>query len=107
MLCEIINIGLYHHQLVFCTTQTKKEKGGDHEQILFRSFKKYLADKYEKALGEVMFPNSERYRKAYNNFSQKLPEVVNNIATLRTVRIKNRSDEWFGLKIEKKIKRGR
>ena len=54
-----------------------------------------------------MFPNCERCRKAYNNFSQKLLEVVNNIATLRTVRIKNTSDEWFGLEIAKKFKRGR
>ena len=66
-----------------------------------------MADKYEKALGELMFPNCERYRKAYNNFSQILPEVVNNIATLRTVRIKNTSGEWFGLEIAKKIKRER
>ena len=66
-----------------------------------------MAGKYEKALGEVTFPNCERHRKACNSFSQKLPEVVNNIATLRTVRIKNTSDEWFGLQIAKKIKRER
>ena len=52
---KIINIRLSDHQLVFCTRQTKKEKVGEHKQILFSSFKKYLAGEFEKALGKVMF----------------------------------------------------
>ena len=36
---------------------------------------------------------------AYNNFFQKLIEVVNNIAPLKTERIKNTSNEWFDRKI--------
>ena len=50
----------------------------------------------EKALGKVTFPNYERYHninKAYNDFSQNLIEVVNNIAPLKTARIKNTSSE--------------
>ena len=34
-------------------------------------------------------------RKAYNNFVHKLIEVVNKIAPLKIVRIKNVSSEWF------------
>ena len=34
-------------------------------------------------------------RKAYNNFVHKLTEVVNKIAPLKIVRIKNISSEWF------------
>ena len=34
-------------------------------------------------------------RKAYNNFVHKLIEVVNKIAPLKIVRIKNISSEWF------------
>ena len=36
---------------------------------------------------------------AHNNFFQKLIEVVNNIAPLKTERIKNTSNEWFDRKI--------
>ena len=41
-------------------------------------------------------------RKAYNNFVHKLIEVVNKIAPLKIVRIKNISSEWFDReKVEK------
>ena len=84
----------------------KKEKVGGHKQISFRSFKNYSVDEYEKALGEVTFPNYEKYyyiNKAYNNFFQKLIEVVNNIAPLKTARMKNTSNEWFDMEIAEKL----
>ena len=83
--------------MTFCTRKTKKEKVGGHKQISFRSSKNYSVDEYEKALGKVTFPNYEKYHninKAYN-FFQKLIEVVNNIAPLKSGRIKNTSSKWF------------
>ena len=41
--------------MIFCTREIKKEKVGGHKQISIRSFKKYLVDEYEKALGKVTF----------------------------------------------------
>ena len=104
--CGLINIGLSDHQMIFCTRKIKKEKVGGHKQISFRSFKTYSVDEYEKALGKVTFPNYEKYHninKAYNDFFQKLIEVVNNIAPLKTARIKNASNEWFDREIAKKL----
>ena len=95
--CGLINIGLSDRQMIFCTKKIKKEKVGGHEQISVRSFKIYSVDKYEKALGKVKFPNYEKYHninKAYNDFFQKLIELVDNIAPLKTARIKNTSNEW-------------
>ena len=46
----------------------------------------------------MIFPNYEKYinvNKAYDDFFHKLIEVVNEIASLKTVRIKNTSSEWF------------
>ena len=83
-----------------------KRKSRDHKQISFRYFKNYSVDEYKKALGKVTFPNYERYHninKAYNNFFQKLIEVVNNIAPFKTARIKNTSSEWFDKEIAKKL----
>ena len=67
----------------------------------------YSVDECEKALGKVTVPNYERYhniKKAYNNFFQKLIEVVNNIAPLKTKRIKNTSSEWFDREIAEKLR---
>ena len=53
----------------------------------------------------MIFPNYEKYsnaNKVYDNFFEKLMEVVNKIAPLKTVRIKNTSSEWFDRKISEK-----
>ena len=92
--------------MIFCTRKTKKEKAGVHKQISFRSFKKYSVDEYEKALGQVIFLNYEKYcnvNKAYNNFFHNLIEVVNNTAPFKTVRIKNTSSKWFDREITEKL----
>ena len=87
-------------------TKIKKEEVGGHKQISFRSFKIYSVDRYEKTLGKVIFPNYEKYHniyKAYNNFFQKLIEVVNIIVPLKTARIKNTINEWFDMEIIEKL----
>ena len=92
--------------MIFCTRKRKKEKLGIHKQISLRSFKQYSVDEYEKALGQVIFPNYERNSntsKAYNNFFHNLIEVVNRTAPLKNVRIKNASSEWFDTEITKKL----
>ena len=91
--------------MIFCGRKTKKEKLGIHKQISFRSFKKYSIEEYEKALGQVIFPSYEKYsniNKAYNDVFHKLIEVVNKIAPLKTVRVKNTSSEWFDREIAEK-----
>ena len=67
----------------------KKEKVCVHKQIYFRSFKTYSIDEYEKVL--CQHPNYEKYsnvKKVYNNFFQKLIELVNETTLLNTVKIK-------------------
>ena len=64
----------------------------------FRSFKQYSINKYEKAVCKVIFPNYKKRNnvvKAYNNFLEKLIEVVNKIVALKTVKIKITSTEWL------------
>ena len=54
----------------------------------------------------MIFPNYEKYsnvNKAYNDLFHKLIEVVNKIAPLKTVRIKNASSEWFDKEIAEKL----
>ena len=41
--------------------------------------------------------------KAYNDFFNKLNEVVNNIRPLKTARIKNTSNQWFDRKIAENL----
>ena len=82
--------------MIFCTRNIKKQKVSGQKQISFRSFKYYLVDEYEKALGKVTFSNYEKYHsinKRCNDFFQSLIEMVNNIALLKTARIRNTGNE--------------
>ena len=53
-------------------------------------------------MGKVTWPNYERYN-INIHFLKKLIEVVNNIAPLKTARIKNPSNEWFDRGIAEKL----
>ena len=69
------------------------------------NLKNYSVDEYEKALDKVAFSNYEKYdiNKVCNNFFQKLIVLVNNIAPLKTARIKNASNKWFDSGIAEKL----
>ena len=57
-------------------------------------------------MGKVTFPSYEKFhniKKAYNDFFQKIIELLNNIAPLKTARIKNTSSEWFDREIAEKL----
>ena len=102
----LLNVGLFDHQIIFYTRKTKKEEVSIHKQIFFRSFKNYSVEEYEKALGQIILLNYEKYsntNKAYNNLFHQLIEAVYKIAPLKTVRIKNTSSEWFDRKMVEKL----
>ena len=73
------NIGLSDHEMIFCTRKIKKEKVGGDKKISFRSFKNYSANEYKNV------------------------EIVNNIAPLKTARIRNTSSQWSDKEIAEKI----
>ena len=92
--------------MIFCMRKIKKEKVSGHKQISFRFFRYYSVDEYEKALGKVTFSNYDKFHninKAYNDFFQKLIEVINNISPLKTARKNNTSNEWFDREIAEKL----
>ena len=87
----ILDVGLSDHQLIYCTRKITRIKRGGHKQITFRSFKNYTIDGYEKALVEINFPEYKKFdnvNDAYSNFIQKLMEVINKVAPVKTKRTK-------------------
>ena len=81
-------------------------KRGDYKKITFRSFKNYTIDGYEKALVEINFPEYKKFdnvNDAYSNFIQKLMEVIDKVAPVKSKRIKRNSQEWFDSEISEKL----
>ena len=92
----ILNVGLSDHQLLYCTRKITRIKRGGHKQITFRPFKNYVIDGYEKALIEINFPEYKKFdnvNDAYSKFIQKLMEVIDKVAPVKSKRIKRNSKE--------------
>ena len=105
----ITDIGIFYHQLIFCTRKTLKTKTVSHKQISFRSLKNYSAVTYEEALTKVKFPNYENcinINEDYSNFIQKLTSVIDEIASCKTKRVKSNSKEQFNSAVSEVINDG-
>ena len=92
----ILNLGLYHHQLIYCTLKITRMKRGVHKQMKFRSFKNNTIDGYGKALFEINFPEYKKFdnvNDAYLNFIQKLMEVFGKVTPVKNEIIKRNSQE--------------
>ena len=94
----VINTSLSDHQLIFCTRKIRRVKTNNHKQISLRSLKNYSMENFEQKLKDTAFPNYEKFsdvNSAYSDLVNKITQVLNNPAPLRTIRIKNQSNEWF------------
>ena len=101
-----IDMASSDHQLIFCTRKIRKQKYNSHKQISCWSFKNYTVELYKEAIGKINFPNYESYsdaNKAYLIFLETLENVINEIALMKSLRIKNRINEWFDGEIAEKI----
>ena len=86
------------HQLIYCTRKISRIKRGSHKQIKFRSFKHYTDDLFEQELSRLNFPNYRNFNdinEAYNDFIQKIMNVIDKVAPLKERRVKQNSQEWF------------
>ena len=102
-----INVGVSHHQLIFCTRKISKIKtGGAHKYLNFCSLKNYTADYYKDALQQVDFPNYRNFgdvNEAYSNFFQKLMTVIDKIAPYKSKRVKGNTQKWFAGEVLEKL----
>ena len=87
----VLDIGLYYHQLEFCTRKKKKSHIYKHKTIKTRSFKKYTAENLCDKLNDVNFANYSEFddvNNAFVDFSDKLMQAVDGIAPYREFRVK-------------------
>ena len=104
MQAGIIEKSLSAHQLNFCTRKIKKPN--KHNYITIRSIKHVPVEIYEEALGQLTFPDYENFgcvNKAHSDLTSKLFNVVNKVAPIKTIRVKNNTNEWFYGQVAEKI----
>ena len=73
-------------------------KRGSHKQIKFRLFKHYTIDIFEQDKSKLNFPYYQNFNdinEAYNDFIQKIMNVIDKVAPLKERWVKQNSQEWF------------
>ena len=93
--------------LTYCTRKITRAKHIDHNYITIRSLRNYSQEKFIQALNAINFPDYSKYNtedEAYDDFINKLTDVIDNIAPIKKVRVKGNTHEWFDDEIHEAIK---
>ena len=80
--CGVLNIGLSDHQMIFCTRKVTRTKFYSHKSISVRSMKNYSKESLISGLNELNFPDYNSFNdvnKAYNDFSNRVMSVIDNL----------------------------
>ena len=108
----VIDIGISDHQMIFCTRKISRPKIGGKTFIKIRCLKNYSEEKLIQNLSNCDFPNYTNFddvNKAYSDFIDRTSDVINKIAPIKEICIKNNTAEWFdeevleGIKIRDKL----
>ena len=83
---------------MFCSTKVKRVVFNKHNNVLLRSIKHYTVNLLVKSLRKVNFLNCECFPyidAAYIGFLNKLMKLINEVAPIKEIRIKNSTQDWF------------
>ena len=102
----IIDTAVSDHSVVYCTRKISRVKYNKHKEITFRSLKNYPDDVCKEAVEKASIPNCDSFDNIdldYSDFISRLESVINVVAPVKTVRMKNNTREWFDGEIAEEI----
>ena len=82
--------------MIYCTRKIVRPKSNGKTFIKIRSIKNYTKELLLDKLNNVNFPDYSTYEdvnEAYSNFTQKVSAVIEQIAQMKEIFIKNNNDE--------------
>ena len=104
----VVDTGLSDHQLIYCTRKITRTKTNVHNYIKTRSLKNYSQTLFLDKLRKVNFPDYSNFKdinNAYSDFTEKVTSVIDEIAPIKEIRVKNNSQDWFDAEINEEIER--
>ena len=93
-----INLGLSDHSLIYCTRKTVKALFRRHNTVKLRSMKNYSADKLNSELRQLDwtdFYQCDDVDLALSIFSVSFTKILDKIAPIKCVRIKQNTEPWI------------
>ena len=104
----VIDTGLSDHQLIYCTRKITRTKTNVHKYIKTRSLKNYSQTLFLDKLRKINFPDYSNFKdinNTYSDFTEKVTSVIDEIAPIKEIRVKNNSQDWFDAEINEEIER--
>ena len=110
--CGVLNLGVSDHQMIYCTRKSTRTKSFGHKYIKIRSMKNYTKEAFLKKLRLIKFPKYLEFidiNAAYSHFIQVIISVIDELAPLKEIRIRNSTQEWMdeevleGIRIRDKL----
>ena len=104
----VVDTGLSDHQLIYCTRKITRTKTNVHKYIKTRSLKNYSQTLFLDKLRKINFPDYSNFKdinNAYSDFTEKVTSVIDEIAPIKEIRVKNNSQDWFDAEINEEIER--
>ena len=105
----VLNKCISDHDLIYMTRKHVNVKIGQHNTIKIRSMKNYSKELFNQKLSEVQFPDYssfENVNEAYADLSSKLIGVIDSIAPLKQIRLKQTPNPGLIVKFWKKFESG-
>ena len=99
----VVTFGVSDHFLTYCTKKNTKQVFNKHKTIKIRSMKKFTTEKFQSMLSNVEWDdvfNCENVEKAWNIFKRFLLSVIDEIAPIKQIRVKQRTEPWFSAEIK-------
>ena len=102
----VVDTSLSDHQLIYCTRKISRIKFNAHKYIRIRSLKNYNQSLFLGKLNEINFPDYSKFETvndAYSDFVGKVTSVIDQIAPMKEIRVKNNSPDWSDAEIHEEI----
>ena len=104
----VIETTFSDHFSIFCTRKFIRNKPNKHKTIKIRSSRNYDKEFYLEKLQDISLPvldENSNIDEVYDNFATQLGKIIDSVALLREIRVKNNTPDWFDGKIMDKIRK--
>jgi len=107
----VIETTFSDHFSIFCTRKITRYRHNKHKTIKIRSLRNYTKESYLEKLNDIKLPEldeNSNIDEIYTNFATQLEKIIDSVAPLREIRVKNNTPDWFDGEIMDEIrKRGK
>ena len=103
----VLAVGISDHLVIYCTRKVTRAKSGCHKCVKVRSLKKYTKDQFNELLmhcGLDHIYDISNVNEAFAFFKDKFVSILNTLAPIKEIRIKQDTEPWMCTEILDLIK---